>query len=63
MMGSSYIVFSSCISIMVYALPHVKNHQLRSGLSFLAALMAAFVGKLIFAAYTTKTGMSMRSFF
>jgi hypothetical protein len=62
-MGSSYILFSSCISVMVYALPHVKSAQLRSGLSVAAAVLAALVGRGIFAAYLSKTGMSMRSFF
>lgn len=63
LMGSSYVVFSSCISVMVYALPHVKNAKLRGGLSVAAALMALAVGRGIFSAYTTKTHMSMRQFF
>lgn len=62
-MGASYILFSCCISLMVYGLPHVKNGQLRSALSVVSALMAAFVGRGIFGAYQAKSGMSMRSFF
>jgi hypothetical protein len=62
-MGSSYIIFSSIISLMVYALPHVKDAKLRSGLSVAAAVLGALVGRGIFAAYIHKTGMTMRSFF
>lgn len=62
-MGSSYLFFSSCISIMVYALPHVKNTKLRGGLSVAAAVMAFLVGRTIFSAYFSKTGIKMRSFF
>lgn len=63
MMGASYIMFSCCISIMVYGLPHVKSAKLRGALSAVAALLAAGVGARIFAAYYGKTGMHMRSFF
>jgi hypothetical protein len=62
-MGSSYIVFSACISLMVYALPHIKDARLRGGLSVLATVVAGLVGRGIFAAYTMKSGMRMRSFF
>lgn len=62
-MGGSYILFSGCISLMVYALPHVKDVRARSGLSFVAAAAAAVIGRGIFAAYYGKTGMGMRSFF
>lgn len=62
-MGSSYILFSSLISLMVYGLPHVKNGQLRSGLSITCAVLVGLVGRAIFSAYTQKSGMSMRSFF
>jgi hypothetical protein len=62
-MGSSYVFFSSLISLMVYGLPHVKRADLRAGLSGLAAVLAALVGRAIFAAYAAKTGMAMRSFF
>lgn len=63
LMGSSYIVFSACISLMVYALPHIKDARLRGGLSVLATVVAGLVGRGIFAAYTMKSGMRMRSFF
>lgn len=42
-MGSSYILFSGCISLMVYALPHVRDAKLRSGLSVAAAVLGAAV--------------------
>lgn len=62
-MGSSYVLFSACISVMVYGLPHVKDARLRGGLSAAAAAAAALLGLWVFAAYNAKTGMSMRSFF
>lgn len=62
-MGGSYIAFSSCISLMVYGLPHVKDARARSALSFVAAAMAVVIGRGIFMAYQFKTGMGMRSFF
>jgi hypothetical protein len=62
-MGGSYILFSCCISAMVYGLPHVRDAKLRGGLSVAAAAGAAVVGRAIFAAYLAKTGMAMRSFF
>ncbi|KAI8462644.1 MAG: hypothetical protein J3K34DRAFT_527603 [Monoraphidium minutum] len=62
-MGSSYIFFSSTISLMVYALPHIKDGRIRSGVSVGAALLAAAVGRGIFSAYVSKTGISMRQFF
>lgn len=62
-MGGSYIAFSSCISLMVYALPHVKDARVRSALSVAAAAMVVAIGRAIFTAYGNKTGMGMRSFF
>jgi hypothetical protein len=62
-MGSSYILFSGLISLMVYGLPHVRDNKVRSALSVVAAGAAGLVGKAIFAAYVFKTGMTMRSFF
>lgn len=63
LMGSSYLFFSGCMSLMVYGLPHVRNPKHRSIASAAALLLGAVVGKGIFGAYASKTGMAMRSFF
>ena len=63
MMGGSYVVFSMLISLVAYALPHVRNGKLRGGLAIAASLLAVALARAIFQAYLLKAGLSMRSFF